>query len=147
MILLEIDIDTFFENLFWWVKVFFLSLTSLFCETKSSRQHQIMPSLTGMYLFYFLLMQPRIEQDIDKMEVLYALLEGHIGRRIKLYTYECGEPVMVLLNGGWKIVLVLFFLSLFSCLSFPFSSKWRAFVDLFEILVFGLDASTLLKDG
>ncbi|XP_042878527.1 IQ domain-containing protein E-like isoform X4 [Penaeus japonicus] len=42
--------------------------------------------------------EPRIEQDIDKMEVLYALLEGHIGRRIKLYTYECGEPVMIIEN-------------------------------------------------
>ncbi|XP_069999901.1 IQ domain-containing protein E isoform X3 [Penaeus vannamei] len=54
--------------------------------------------------------RPRIEQDIDMVEFLFAVLEGHLGRRIKLYTYDCGEPVMVLLDREWDIVL---FLSLF----------------------------------
>lgn len=70
----------------------------------------MMPVLTVLYLFHFLLMQPRIEQDIDMVEFLFAVLEGHLGRRIKLYTYDCGEPVMVLLDREWDIVL---FLSLF----------------------------------
>ncbi|ROT63402.1 putative IQ domain-containing protein E isoform X1, partial [Penaeus vannamei] len=42
--------------------------------------------------------RPRIEQDIDMVEFLFAVLEGHLGRRIKLYTYDCGEPVMIIEN-------------------------------------------------